>query len=140
MLQRLHLATTIVLLISVVTLWLRDRAARAEAAMALDRLHAETELHMDILQRARAAPGDPLVVRVGDELVLVNLENPDLDIRETVAADGMILVPEVGRVPVAGLTREEAEKALNAALAPYYLEVDVKVKVQRPTKEPDESL
>jgi len=138
MLHRLHVATTVLLLISVVTLWLRDRAARIEATVALDRLYAETERHMDTLQRERAALGEPLVVRVGDELVLVDPGHPELEVRETVAADGRILLPEVGWVPVTGLSREELEKTLNAALAPYYLEVDVKVKITRPKEGADE--
>ncbi len=71
-----------------------------------------------------------VVIRVGDQLKIQDFNNVGLDITERVARDGMVLVPDVGWVPVAGLTRAEVEKTLSEAYAPFYASPpDVKVKV-----------
>ena len=52
-------------------------------------------------------------------------------VSEKIAQDGKLLVPQAGWIDVAGLTREEAELVVTKALRVYYVEVDVKLKVEK---------
>lgn len=53
----------------------------------------------------------------------------------SVGIDGTIIVPEVGAVHVAGLTRTEIEALLTQKLAPYYKRTDIRVKITANAKE-----
>jgi hypothetical protein len=132
MLQRIHFVVTVLLLVAVLGLaWAGQQSAR-EAARATEMAmaaRAEALERMEAASRARQRV-EHIVIEVGDELQLVDAYNPDLCCKVTVAADGKILVPEVGWVAVAGLTREDAEKTLTEVLSRYYVECDVKVVVQ----------
>ena len=137
MLQRIHLAVTLLLFVAVLFLaWTsvqsRRTAARAAEVVATQQT-ARAELRERLtswLAKQRAhEPVEHIVIRVGDELELIDAYNETMHVTEKVAADGNILVPELGWVRVAGLTREEVEKALTEALVPYFVATDVKVKV-----------
>ena len=66
-------------------------------------------------------------------LQIIDSYNEELhNVIESVAADGKVLVPAAGWVPVAGLTREEVEERLNEACKPYFVQTDIKVKVGKP--------
>lgn len=126
MLRRLHAATTILLFLSVLWLvWVN--------AVERERLRAAAQETHERLQSALAAretPGE-LVLEVGDRVTFVDPYNPELATTEEVALDGHVLVPGAGWIPVAGLSRPEAERTVTEALRPYYREVDVKLKVER---------
>lgn len=140
MLQRIHLAVTFFLFLAVGFLAWTNLESRRAATMAAEmamaaRDEAEFRLQeaLDAEQRARAKV-DHIVIEVGDQLEIIDSYN-SLRVAETVAADGKVLLPEAGWVDVAGLTREEAEKRLTAALRPFFVEVDIKVKVKDPAVE-----
>jgi len=60
-------------------------------------------------------------VTPGDTLTIVDVNHPaDITLNRKVQVDGTILVPEVGRVNIAGYTRSEVESILTQRLAPYY--------------------
>jgi hypothetical protein len=137
MLQRIHLGVTILLFFAVVLMtWanLRSREAatiaaeaeRAARAAAEDRLSAALAAQ----ERAHKKPVDHIVIEVGDQLQVIDFEYDHfLNGTQIVAADGKILLRDAGWVHVAGLTREDAEKALTEACNPYYEDANVKVRV-----------
>lgn len=60
-------------------------------------------------------------VTPGDTLTIVDVNHPgDITLNRKVEIDGTILIPEVGRVNIAGYTRSEVEAILTQRLAPYY--------------------
>ena len=128
MMRRIHLATTALLALAALgfawqTVSLRERAARTEQELhhRLDALH----------DLAKGPEPETITIRVGDSVEVESGIAPELNRVETVAADGKVLVPPVGWVHVAGLTREEAETFLRAKLETYYVEVDAFVRVAR---------
>jgi protein involved in polysaccharide export with SLBB domain len=128
MLQRLHLVATLLLLLAVVGLAWSNVAFRREALAQARHQRAEAEARLQEYMARQKARGDPLRIQTGDKLELIDFHGA-LHTIETVAGDGKILVPEVGWVAVAGLTREEAEALLTKTLAAYFLDPDIKVKV-----------
>lgn len=134
--QRVHAGFTLLLLLTIVLLAWRGRAAqiqaRETATQALESLQAALASR---LEAERVAPVlEPVIVRPGDRLTFVDRYNPGLDVTRTVAEDGKVLVPEVGWVLVAGLTREEVEESLGELLRRYFLEVDLKIEVTHPER------
>jgi hypothetical protein len=74
-----------------------------------------------------------ITVEVGDSLELVEtLDRISLSQNPVVQPDGKALVPEVGWVDVAGLTREQVEQRLREVLAPHYEELSLYVIVHKP--------
>lgn len=69
-------------------------------------------------------PGDELTYRLspGDTLRIEVFQVADLSGEETVNDDGSIILPLIGSLRVAGLTPEEAERSIAAALAKDYLQ------------------
>ena len=57
---------------------------------------------------------------IGDRVTYVDSFNPELLASEVVDIDGTIIVPEVGAVNVAGLTRTEVEALLTQKFSPYF--------------------
>jgi len=67
---------------------------------------------------------------IGDTLTVTDAHNPDeLNVSATVDIDGTVLLPEIGSVLVAGLTRTEVESLLMEKYSPYYDLLDIKVKI-----------
>lgn len=64
---------------------------------------------------------------LGDRVQYIDRYNPELAGIETVDIDGTIVLPEVGAVPVAGLTRTEVEALLTQRFSPYYQRNDIRV-------------
>ncbi len=133
MLQRLHLATTLVLLVAAA--FLGARSLRAEAAYqarldelkgVVEGLQATTVVAQDSDARnSVAAEGPPRtdfsLIGVGDLLQIIDRAHPqDITQTCTVARDGMVLLPQAGWVMVAGKTLPEIDAALNEALSFYY--------------------
>jgi len=108
MLQRLHLALTIVLLISTVGFGIAHFARRQELSLALQGgSRSIWDFHSPYEKR-------DVVIGVGDTIDVIKTETwatvaPDA----VVAADGCVLLPGVGWVEVIGLTRPEAEELIS---------------------------
>lgn len=66
----------------------------------------------------------------GDEIQVDVWGRPQLSGEHVIGPDGRITVPIGGIVPVAGLARDEAANKITEALAPYYFDLGVSVKVQ----------
>jgi len=69
-------------------------------------------------------------ITIGDAIQFQDLYNPELIGAERVDVDGTVLLPEVGAVHVAGLTRTELEALLTQKYAPYYQQNDFQVNIQ----------
>jgi len=69
----------------------------------------------------------------GDEIAVDFAGRSDLDAKLIVGPDGRATLPLAGDVKLAGQTREEAAKAIDAALAPYYSNLSSQVTVTKYT-------
>lgn len=69
----------------------------------------------------------------GDEITADFAGRPDLSAKLVVGPDGRITLPLAGDILLAGKTRPEAAKAIEAALAPYYTNLSVEVGVTKYT-------
>lgn len=72
-------------------------------------------------------------VTIGDSILIQDAYHPELDTVETVDIDGTIVLPEIGAVHVAGLTRSDLEAFLLQKYSPYYEQLDIEVKIQSTT-------
>ena len=68
-------------------------------------------------------------VAIGDNLSISDAYNPELALSKAVDIDGSVLLPELGAVKVAGLTRSEIEAFLMEKYSPYYDLLDIKVEI-----------
>ena len=69
-------------------------------------------------------------ITIGGTLVITDSYNPtELSISATVDIDGTVLLPELGAVHVAGLTRTEIEALLTAKYSSYYDLLDIRVAI-----------
>jgi protein involved in polysaccharide export with SLBB domain len=69
-------------------------------------------------------------VAIGDSISITDEHHPDeLDATLGIDIDGTVLLPVIGAVPVAGLTRSEIEALLMEKYSPYYDLLDIKVKI-----------
>lgn len=66
---------------------------------------------------------------IGDSVTYADTFNVDVGGTERVAIDGTIVLPEVGAVHVAGLTRVEVEALLTQKFSPYYQRNDISVRL-----------
>jgi polysaccharide biosynthesis/export protein len=71
----------------------------------------------------------------GDSLKITVWRHDDLTMEVTVAPDGAISFPLIGRVVVAGLTYEQLVTALQGAIAEYYVDAQVAVNVTAVTNQ-----
>lgn len=122
MLQKFHVAFSVVMLIALAVLTLQNRAlvARSEAAMArsMDSMSMLSELR-------QRTPVDEIVIAVGDEVEIREAFSNFDPVRARVARDGKLLLPGIGWLHVAGLTRAEAEKRATDRCTEYYQEARV---------------
>lgn len=65
----------------------------------------------------------------GDELTIEVWGHPELSGKHVVGPDGKITLPLVGPFRVTGLSREQAARAINTTLTPYYVVLAVTVRV-----------
>jgi protein involved in polysaccharide export with SLBB domain len=69
-------------------------------------------------------------VAIGDEIGLDDPYQEELQIQRTkVDIDGTVILPELGAVVVAGLTRTQIEALLMEKYSPYYDLLDIKVRI-----------
>lgn len=68
-------------------------------------------------------------IAIGDSLTISDAYNQELTLSKAVDLDGSVLLPELGAVKVAGLTRSEIEAFLMEKYSPYYDLLDIKVEI-----------
>jgi len=69
-------------------------------------------------------------VAISDTLIVSDSYHPDeISANLTVDIDGTVLLPEIGSVQVAGLTRTEIQALLMEKYSPYYELLDIKVRI-----------
>jgi protein involved in polysaccharide export with SLBB domain len=69
-------------------------------------------------------------ITIGDTLVVTDTYQPEeIRANERVAIDGTVLLPEIGAVNVAGMSRTEIEAFLMDKYSPYYDLLDIKVRI-----------
>jgi protein involved in polysaccharide export with SLBB domain len=73
---------------------------------------------------------DQNYVTLGDTISITDSYHPELGGAYTVDIDGTVVLPEVGAVYVAGLTRTELEAFLMQKYSPYFAKLDTKVRLQ----------
>ncbi len=120
------------LLLLVATLQARRSAAEAHHALRaeVDLAWAQREqIAMELERARRPEQVDTIVLGVGDIIELVDENHADLHAVERVGRDGQVLVPSVGWVMLAGLSRSDAEAAVTKAAALYYADPLVRIKV-----------
>lgn len=74
-------------------------------------------------------------VTVGDTIEWSDSVNATNRGNGSVDIDGTVIVPEVGAVYIAGLTRTEVEALLTQKLAPYYTRTEILVKIKTQPKQ-----
>lgn len=73
---------------------------------------------------------DQNYVTLGDTISIADSFHAELGGAYTVDIDGTVVLPEVGAVYVAGLTRTELEAFLMQKYSPYFAKLDIKVRLQ----------
>lgn len=87
----------------------------------------------DIVKQFEAPPLTSYVFGPGDEIAIEVWGHPELSGKHVVGPDGKITLPIAGVVTLAELDREAAHKAIAAALAAYYSDLAVTLRVDRYT-------
>jgi protein involved in polysaccharide export with SLBB domain len=72
---------------------------------------------------------DQNYVTIRDSITIADAYHAEISGSYTVDIDGTIVLPEVGAVYVAGLTRTELEAFLMQKYSPYYEQLDIKVRL-----------
>lgn len=72
-------------------------------------------------------------VTIGDAISITDAYQPELNVVETVDIDGTIVLPEIGAVHVAGLTRSDLEAFLLQKYSPYFEQLNIEVRIQSTT-------
>jgi polysaccharide biosynthesis/export protein len=72
-------------------------------------------------------------VTIGDAVQITDSYHPEIESTEVVDIDGTVVLPEIGAVHVAGLTRSDLEAFLLQKYTPYYEDLDISVKIESTT-------
>jgi polysaccharide export outer membrane protein len=83
------------------------------------------------LKQFDAAPQEPYRLGAGDQVLVQVWEKPELSGLQVIGPDGVLTVPLVGSVSVAGMTRDEAAKAVREPLSKLYTGVSVTLRVEQ---------
>jgi len=94
---------------------------------------SKTFTSADMLARFEAGDEKEYALGEGDELSVEVWDHQELSGKHVVGPDGRITLSQAGSVPVAGLSREEATNAVKEALARYYLDLAVTLRVDKYT-------
>lgn len=68
-------------------------------------------------------------VTIGDQISIQDAYHPELTVSQNVDIDGTVVLPEIGAVHVAGMTRTELEAFLMEKYSPYYEQLDIKARL-----------
>lgn len=88
---------------------------------------------LDALRNFEPAADEAYRLGKGDEITVDIAGRPDLQAKLVVGPDGCVTLPLAGDIKLDGLTRPEAAKAIEAALASYYDNLSVQVTVTKYT-------
>ena len=81
-----------------------------------------------ILSAVMAAP-TPYVLAAGDALEIKVLNKSEMDTKQTIAPDGSVSLPTIGRLAVSGMTLDALQKKVDAKYSEYVKNADVVVYV-----------
>lgn len=87
----------------------------------------------EALSQFDAAANETYRIGEGDAVTLNVWDHPELTVTQSVGPDGVLTVPVVGPMRVAGMSREEAAKAVRAALSKLFDGITVTVRVEQYT-------
>ncbi len=85
----------------------------------------------ELLAKFEAEGAGEYTFGAGDELTVEVWDHPELSGKHIIGPDGMITLPQVGAINLAGLSREAGTRALSDGLARYYLDLAVTIRVDR---------
>ena len=87
----------------------------------------------EVLRSFEPPANEEYTLGQGDDITLQFPGRPELekDSKQTVGPDGQITLTLAGSIPVAGLTRKAAAEAIKSALATYYTDLTVTVKIDK---------
>ena len=88
---------------------------------------------LETLRKFEPGPNEEYRLGKGDEITVDFAGRPEMLAKLVVGPDGRITLPLAGDIMVADLTRPEAAKAIEAALANYYTNLSVQVTVTKYT-------
>jgi len=85
-----------------------------------------------VISHPQAKAADPYQIGSDDELEIIVWTQPQLSGKVTVASDGTIAMPLIGRVPAAGLTPDQLKADLEKRYARYVHGANATVRVSDP--------
>jgi polysaccharide biosynthesis/export protein len=88
---------------------------------------------LEALRNFEPAADEPYRLGRGDEITVDFAGRPDLEAKLVIGPDGCVTLPLAGDIKLDGMTRPEAAKAIDAALASYYDNLSVQVTVTKYT-------
>jgi polysaccharide export outer membrane protein len=94
---------------------------------------SKTFTSAEMLAKFEAGDEKNYILGEGDELNIEVWDHQELSGKQIIGPDGMITLSQAGSVAVAGLSREEATKAIKEALSRYYLDLAVSLRVDKYT-------
>ncbi|UCF35406.1 MAG: polysaccharide biosynthesis/export family protein [Acidobacteriota bacterium] len=84
---------------------------------------------IELVRQFDSEAGEVYLLGEGDEVNIEVWSHPELTGRHSVGPDGQITLPVAGAVHLAGLSREEAQNAVNDAFGRYYTDLQITVQV-----------
>ena len=87
----------------------------------------------EIIRRFEGPRVDSYTLGEGDEITIEVWNHPELSGKHVIGPDGKITVPVAGVLPVAKLSREDAQISIAKALEKFYADLSVTVRVDRYT-------
>ena len=88
---------------------------------------------LEMLRKFEPASDEEYQLGKGDEITVNFAGRPEMQAKLIVGPDGRITLPLAGDIMLAGLTRPEAAKAIDSALANFYTNLSVQVTVTKYT-------
>jgi polysaccharide export outer membrane protein len=112
--------------------WTLFLAVAISTSIAACSLFDGTPVHEKVISHPEAKTSDPYQIGRDDELDIIVWTQPQLSGKVTVASDGTISMPLIGRVPVAGLTPDQLKVELEKRYARYVHDANATVRVADP--------
>jgi polysaccharide export outer membrane protein len=100
---------------------------------AIDAPEASNQTTAEALQAFEAGADQEYELGSGDEITIDVNGRPELSGKRTIGPDGRVTLPVAGDLKLAGKTREQAAKDIQAALSTYYQDITVSLSVDRYT-------
>ena len=101
-------------------------------SMAACSLFDSSPVREKVVQHPVAKTADPYIIGSDDELEIIVWTQPQLSGKVTVASDGTISMPLIGRVPAAGLTPDQLKADLEKRYVRYVHGANATVRVTDP--------